>query len=259
MPVRATVTAFGPTLLSKVLGLNEVQESSLGLVFHYADKNGLLLLDLEDLRSVVKHLVSDDGKAELKDLGGLSAATAGVILRELVAFSDQGADVFFGEPELDTADLLRTTADDKGVVTCLELPSVQDRPQLWLALVFNVLIGNCDAHGKNFSLLYDTGAPTLAPLYDLVSTTEYPELTTRLAMRIDGAVNIEEVGLDSWVRLADEIGVSERFARRTTTAVADRVRAVMRTVGTRSDQRGELPRRIRERIRSLARPSPYGL
>jgi uncharacterized protein len=131
VPVRATITGFGPTLLAKVLGLNEVQESSLGLVFHYADANGLALLDLKDLRAVVQHLTSDEGKAALKELGGLSAATAGVILRELITFADGGADVFFGEPEFDTADLLRTTSDGKGVVTCLELPSVQDKPQLF--------------------------------------------------------------------------------------------------------------------------------
>src|SRR3954470_21936453 len=101
VPLRATMTAFGPTLLSKVLGLNDTQESSLGLVFHYADRAGLPLLDLADLRAVVQFLTSDAGKADLKELGGLSSSTAGVILRELIAFEDQGADAFFGEPELD--------------------------------------------------------------------------------------------------------------------------------------------------------------
>ncbi|CAN7212838.1 DUF853 family protein [Knoellia sp. LjRoot47] len=131
VPIRATITDFGPTLLSKVLGLNDTQESSLGLVFHYADKNGLLLLDIKDLRAVIQHLVSDEGKPELKALGGLSSATAGVILRELIAFEDQGADAFFGEEAFDTKELLRTAADGKGLVTCLELPAVQDRPALF--------------------------------------------------------------------------------------------------------------------------------
>ncbi|QBF44993.1 helicase HerA-like domain-containing protein [Janibacter limosus] len=131
VPVRTTITSFGPTLLSKVLGLNATQESSLGLIFHFADKQGLALLDLKDLRAVIQYLVSDEGKAELKGLGGLSSATAGVILRQLIAFEDQGAEVFFGEPEFDTADLLRTTDDGRGVVTCLELPAVQERPQLF--------------------------------------------------------------------------------------------------------------------------------
>jgi len=129
--IRATITSFGPTLLSKVLGLNATQESSLGLVFHYADAQGLALLDLKDLRAVIQHLTSDEGKVDLKALGGLSAATAGVILRELIGFADQGAEAFFGEPEFDTADLLRMSADGKGMVTILELPTVQDRPALF--------------------------------------------------------------------------------------------------------------------------------
>ncbi|MEI2730513.1 MAG: helicase HerA-like domain-containing protein [Dermatophilaceae bacterium] len=131
IPIRASISSFGPTLLSKVLGLNETQESSLGLVFHYADAKGLYLDDLKDLRAVVQYLTSDEGKADLKDLGGLSAATAGVILRELITFADQGADVFFGLPEYDTADLLRTASDGRGLVSILELPAVQDRPQLF--------------------------------------------------------------------------------------------------------------------------------
>lgn len=129
--IRATITGFGPTLLSKVLGLNDTQESSLGLIFHYADKNGLALLDLKDLRAVISHLTSDEGKADLKDLGGLSSATAGVILRNLITFEDQGAGAFFGEPEFETSDLLRTSPDGKGIISCLELPQVQDRPQLF--------------------------------------------------------------------------------------------------------------------------------
>ncbi|MGH8892552.1 MAG: helicase HerA-like domain-containing protein [Actinomycetes bacterium] len=130
-PLRATMTSFGPTLLSKVLGLNEVQESSLGLVFHFADKAGLPMLDLKDLRAVVQFLTSDEGKDELKTLGGLSPATAGVILRELIAFEDLGADLFFGEPEFDTADLLRVDEAGNGIVSLLELPQLQDRPRLF--------------------------------------------------------------------------------------------------------------------------------
>ncbi len=131
IPLRATMSSFGPTLLSKVLGLNDTQESSLGLVFHYADKAGLPLLDLADLRAVVQHLVSDEGKPELKALGGLSPATAGVILRELIGFADQGADAFFGEPELDTADLLRVREDGRGLISLVELPDLQDRPEVF--------------------------------------------------------------------------------------------------------------------------------
>ncbi len=131
VPVRATITSFGPTLLARVLGLNEVQESSLALVFHFADRNALPLLDLKDLRAVIQHLTSPAGAAALADLGGLSKATAGVILRELIAFGDGGADDFFGEPEFDTHVFLRTAPDGRGIVNILELPQLQDRPDLF--------------------------------------------------------------------------------------------------------------------------------
>ncbi|MEU6353774.1 helicase HerA-like domain-containing protein [Streptomyces sp. NPDC047072] len=131
IPVRATVTSFGPVLLSKVLQLNQTQEQSLGLIFHYADQKGLELVDLKDLRAVVAFLTSDEGKAELKGIGGLSGATAGVILRSLTAFEAQGMADFFGEPEFDTAELLRTAEDGRGLVSVLELAAVQDRPQLF--------------------------------------------------------------------------------------------------------------------------------
>ena len=153
VPLRATMSSFGPVLLAKVLGLNEVQESSLGLVFHYADQAGLPLLDLRDLRAVLTHLTSDEGKAELKAIGGLSAATVGVILRTLITFADQGAEEFFGEPEFDSADLLRVTRDGQGVVSLLELPNLIDRPAvfstflMWLlADLFNELpeVGDID-------------------------------------------------------------------------------------------------------------------
>ncbi|ROR82747.1 hypothetical protein SAMN06295974_2845 [Plantibacter flavus] len=146
VPIRATIAAFGPLLLSKVLGLNATQESSLGLVFHYADKAGLPLLDLSDLRAVLTYLASDDGKGELQELGGLSGATVGVILRELITFADQGADVFFGEPEIDTADFIRLDPSGKGIVSLLEVPGVQNQPALYstflmwlLADLFNTL------------------------------------------------------------------------------------------------------------------------
>ncbi|MEU7007839.1 helicase HerA-like domain-containing protein [Streptomyces sp. NPDC046332] len=131
IPVRATVTSFGPVLLSKVLQLNQTQEQSLGLIFHYADQKGLELVDLKDLRAVVAFLVSDVGKPELKGIGGLSTVTAGVILRSITTFEQQRAGGFFGEPEFDTAEFLRTAADGRGTVSVLELPAVQDKPQLF--------------------------------------------------------------------------------------------------------------------------------
>jgi DNA helicase HerA-like ATPase len=131
VPVRATVGGFGPQLLSKVLGANETQSSSLALVFYYADQKGLPLLDLVDLVDLLTYLTGDEGKAELKTIGGLSSATAGVLLRKLVELTQQDAESFFGEPEVTVDALIRLAPDGRGVINCLELAAVQDRPKLF--------------------------------------------------------------------------------------------------------------------------------
>ena len=131
VPVRATVTDFGPQLLAKVLEANETQEQSLGLVFHYADQKGLPLLDLADLRALLTFLDSDEGKDELEGIGGLASATVGVLLRTLVGLEDGGGTEFFGEPQLEISDLLRTAPDGRGVISVIELPAVQDKPRLF--------------------------------------------------------------------------------------------------------------------------------
>lgn len=138
VPVRATITDFGPVLLSKVLGLNATQESTLGLIFYWADQQGLELFDLKDLRAVISHLTSDEGKDDLKGIGGVSSATAGVILRALVTLESQGGDTFFGDPALDPADLMRTR-DGRGVVTAVELGDQASRPALFSTFLMWIL------------------------------------------------------------------------------------------------------------------------
>ncbi|MCB1292324.1 helicase HerA-like domain-containing protein [Mycolicibacterium sp.] len=154
VPVRATISAFGPILLSKVLGLNQNQESTLGLIFHYADQQGLPLLDLKDLRSVITFLTTtDEGKAQLKTLGAVSTQTAGVILRALVNLEAEGGDTFFGEPELQPDDLLRVDANGRGVISLFEVGDQAARPVMFstflmwvLADLFNYLpeVGDVD-------------------------------------------------------------------------------------------------------------------
>ncbi|MEA2577637.1 MAG: double-strand break repair helicase HerA and related ATPase, partial [Chloroflexota bacterium] len=129
--VRATVHSFGPLLLGKVLDLNDTQTSILSLVFKYCDDNDLPLLDLKDLSATLKYLSSDEGKPILEDYGGMSSASVGVLLRSIVVLEQAGADVFFGEPEFDVDDLLRTTADGQGIVSVLELSDVMDQPRLF--------------------------------------------------------------------------------------------------------------------------------
>ena len=139
VPVRATISSFGPILLSKVLGLNQTQESTLGLIFHWADTQGLPLLDLKDLRSVIQYLISDDGKAQRTALGAVSTTTAGVILRALVNLEAEGADTFFGEPELEPDDLMRVDATGRGIITLLELGAQAARPVLFSTFLMWVL------------------------------------------------------------------------------------------------------------------------
>ena len=129
--VRATVHSFGPLLLGKVLDLNETQTSILALVFKYCDDNDLPLLDLKDLATTLKFLASDEGKPILEDYGGMSSASVGVLLRSIVVLEQEGADIFFGEPEFDVDDLLRTTADGQGIISILELSDVMDQPRLF--------------------------------------------------------------------------------------------------------------------------------
>jgi len=128
--LRATVSSFGPLLLAKVLGLNETQSSVLAMVFKYCDDRKLLLLDFSDLRAVFQYL-SGEGAAELAEYGGMSKATVGVLLREMVELEQQGAGAFFGEPEFDLDDLMQTERDGRGLVSILELRDVQDRPALF--------------------------------------------------------------------------------------------------------------------------------
>jgi len=129
--VRATVHSFGPLLLGKVLDLNDTQTSILALIFKYCDDNDLPLLDLKDLSATLKFLASDEGKPILADYGGMSSASVGVLLRSIVVLEQEGADVFFGEPEFEVEDLLRTTPEGEGIISILELSDVMDQPRLF--------------------------------------------------------------------------------------------------------------------------------
>ncbi|MGH2903959.1 MAG: type II toxin-antitoxin system HipA family toxin [Solirubrobacteraceae bacterium] len=138
--------------------------------------------------------------------------------------------------------------------SCATVPA-RDLPTFWRALAFNWLIGNCDAHGKNFSLLYDGSSPTLAPLYDLVSTTSYPELTTRLAMSIDGARDIDEVDARAWESLAEQTGYSTRFVRATTNSMVERTLREAERLSSESRHENDSVGQIVAGLRARATPS----
>src|SRR6476659_4872481 len=139
VPVRATVTDFGPQLLAKILKENETQEQSLALVFRFADERGLALIDLADLRALLTYLDSDAGKADLTGIGGVSGQTIGVLLRALVELEDGGGTEFFGEPLFEISDLLRVAPDGRGVISALELSAIQDKPALFSTVLMWLL------------------------------------------------------------------------------------------------------------------------
>ena len=139
LKLRATVTEFGPVLLSKILGLNETQSSIMSIVFKYADDKALPLIDLDDLKKVLQYVTDNaEGKKELADnYGSISPASLGVILRSIVAMEQQGATNFFGEPSFDVEDLLQTRGG-KGVVNVLRVADIQNQPQLFSTFMLSL-------------------------------------------------------------------------------------------------------------------------
>ncbi len=129
IPVRATVSDMGPLLLGRMLGLNEVQEGVLSIVFRVADESGLLLLDLKDLRAMLQ-FVADNAATIRTRYGNVSAASIGAIQRGLLRLEQEGAEKFFGEPMLDLADLMQTE-DGKGVVNVLAADRLLHTPRLY--------------------------------------------------------------------------------------------------------------------------------
>jgi uncharacterized protein len=183
--VRATVHSFGAVLLGKVMNLNETQTSVLSLIFKYCDDNQLPLLDLADLRTTLQFLTSDDGKATLADYGGMSTQTVGVLLRAIVNLEEAGADIFFGEPEFDVNDLIRTTPDGKGVVSVLELSDVMDKPRLFstfmlwmLAQLYHTLPEMGDLPKPKLCFFFDEAHLLFADASEALM--EQIELTVRL-------------------------------------------------------------------------------
>jgi DNA helicase HerA-like ATPase len=137
LPVRATISDMGPLLLGRMLGLNETQEGVLGLVFKIADDNGLLLLDLKDLRAMLQHV--GDNAAQFKtEYGNVSSSSIGAIQRGLLALENQGAARFFGEPMLEIADLMQVRGG-KGVVNVLAADQLMNSPKLYSSFLLWLL------------------------------------------------------------------------------------------------------------------------
>src|SRR6267154_2024636 len=137
--MRATVTEFGPVLLSKVLELNEVQSSVLMILFKYADDKQLPIVDLNDLKKVLNYLSEGEGAAEIKEsYGKMSGATASTILRKTVAIEQQGVNKIFGETSFDIQDLFEKV-DGRGVISLLNVSDVQSQPMIFSTFMLSLL------------------------------------------------------------------------------------------------------------------------
>ena len=137
--LRATVSEFGPVLLSRILGLSEVQEGILAILFQYCDDNQLGLLDLKDLKKVLQY-ATQEGKKEIESTyGRISTASTGSILRKIVGLEQQGADMFFGERSFDVKDLCRLSDDGRGIISVLRLTDVQDKPKMFSTFMLQLL------------------------------------------------------------------------------------------------------------------------
>jgi uncharacterized protein len=137
--LRATVSEFGPVLLSKILGLNDTQGGVVALIFKYCDDNKLPLLDLKDFIKVLQY-VTAEGKADIeKAYGKISTTSTGTILRKVIELQQQGADAFFGEKSFDVDDLMRISGDGRGIISILRVTELQDRPKLFSTFMLQLL------------------------------------------------------------------------------------------------------------------------
>ncbi len=137
--LRATVSEFGPVLLSRILGLSEVQEGILAILFQYCDDNQMGLLDLKDLKKVLQYAAGDGRKEIEAEYGRISTASTGAILRRIVALEQQGGDLFFGERSFDVQDLCRVSDDGRGMISVIRLTDIQDKPKLFSTFMLQLL------------------------------------------------------------------------------------------------------------------------
>lgn len=137
--LRATVSEFGPILLSRILGLNDTQQGIVAMIYKFCDDNRMPLLDLKDFIKVLQY-ITNEGKAELeKDYGKIASTSTGTILRKVIELQQQGADAFFGEPSFEVEDLMRIADDGRGMINIVRVMELQDRPKLFSTFMLSLL------------------------------------------------------------------------------------------------------------------------
>lgn len=160
--LRATVSEFGPVLLSRILDLSEAQSGIVAIIFKYCDDNKMPLLDLKDFKKMLQY-ATQEGKAEFEDeYGRVSTASTGAILRKVVELEQQGADLFFGETSFEVNDLLRIDENGRGYINIIRLTDIQDRPKLFSTFMLSLL---AEIY-STFPEQGDTGRPELILFID---------------------------------------------------------------------------------------------
>ncbi len=160
--LRATVSEFGPVLISRILDVTETQAGIISVIFKYCDDNKLPLLDLKDFKKILQYCTSE-GKDEFQEeYGRISTASTGAILRKIVELEQQGGDLFFGEKSFDTQDLLRIADDGRGYINIIRLTDIQDRPKLFSTFMLSLL---AEIY-STFPEQGDTGRPELVMFID---------------------------------------------------------------------------------------------
>ena len=183
--LRATVSEFGPVLISKILNLNDTQGGIVALIFKYCDDNQLPLLDLKDFIKVLQYL-SNEGKAEIeREYGKISTSSTGTILRKVIELQQQGADEFFGEKSFEVDDLLRISDDGRGIISILRVMDIQDKPKLFSTFMLQLL-------AELYATLPEEGDMDKPKLVLFVDEAHliFQEATTELLQQVETVVKL---------------------------------------------------------------------
>jgi uncharacterized protein len=183
--LRATISEFGPVLLSRILDLTETQSGIVAIIFKYCDDNKLPLLDIKDFKKVLQ-FVTNEGKEEIQaEYGRISTSSTGAILRKIVEIEQQGGDLFFGEKSFDVEDLTRVDEDGKGIISVLRLTDIQDKPKLFSTFMLQLL---AEVY-ETFPEQGDSGRPELIIFIDEAHLV-FEEATKALLNQIESIVKL---------------------------------------------------------------------
>lgn len=183
--LRATVSEFGPVLLSRILDLTETQSGIVAIIFKYCDDNQLPLLDLKDFKKILQY-ITNEGKEEIKkEYGRISTASTGAILRKIIEIEQQGGDLFFGEKSFEVDDLTRIDENGRGVISVLRLTDIQDRPKLFSTFMLQLL---AEVY-ETFPEQGDSGRPELIIFIDEAHLV-FDEASKALLSQIESIVKL---------------------------------------------------------------------